>query len=142
MTKTTNSKKSIDLDRCAGRSCCALTNTLDIIGDKWTLLVVRDMLFAGKTQFSDFLESPEGISTNILAERLKRLEEYGLVQKTPYQKKPLRHAYSLTQKGLDLRPVMMEILKWGLNNIEGTATPAEKQEGEQRNKHANTARET
>lgn len=135
------SPKSIDVKTCAGRSCCPLTNALDIIGDKWTLLIVRDMIFIGKSQFGDFLESPEGISTNILTDRLKKLEEYGLVNKTPYQKKPMRYAYTLTQRGLDLKPVMMEILNWGHNNIEGTAGPTEAEIIELRKKYANRSKD-
>ena len=133
------SSKRIDVKACAGRSGCPLTNTLDIIGDKWTLLVLRDMLILGKSLFSDFLESPEGISTNILTDRLKRLEEYGLLEKKPYQEKPVRHAYELTLLGLELKPVMMEIAKWGLRNIEGTLAPTEEQLSEIRKKYAERA---
>ncbi len=141
MTKSITAHKSIDIKTCAGRSCCPLTNALDIIGDKWTLLIVRDIIFIGKSQFGDFLESPEGISTNILTDRLKKLEEYGLVNKTPYQKKPMRYAYTLTQRGLDLKPVMMEILNWGHNNIEGTAGPSEAEIIELRKKYTNRAKD-
>lgn len=133
--------KSIDIKACAGRSCCPLTNALDIIGDKWTLLIVRDMIFIGKSQFGDFLESPEGISTNILTDRLKKLEEYGLVSKTPYQKKPMRYAYTLTRRGLDLKPVMMEILNWGANNIDGTQGPTEGEIVELRKKYTNRSKD-
>src|SRR5215467_10979463 len=77
------------------RSDCAIANALDRVGDKWSLLLVRDML-AGKTTYGQFLESPEGIPTNILADRLKRLEQFGLIARTAYQERPTRHAYSLT----------------------------------------------
>jgi DNA-binding HxlR family transcriptional regulator len=101
------------------RSVCPITNTLDILGDKWTLLVVRDM-FLGKKTYGEFLESPEGIPTNILADRLKRLAQYGIINKTPYQQAPVRYAYQLTPKGQELSEVMKAIIKWGLENIPGT----------------------
>jgi DNA-binding HxlR family transcriptional regulator len=101
------------------RSVCPITNTLDILGDKWTLLVVRDM-FLGKKTYGEFLESPEGIPTNILADRLKRLEQHGIINKTPYQQAPVRYAYRLTPKGQQLSEVMKAIIKWGLENIPGT----------------------
>lgn len=104
------------------RSPCPVTNMLDILGDKWTLLVVRDLMF-GKRTFGEFLESPEGIPTNILAERLKRLERAGLVSKTPYQQRPVRYAYALTEKGSDLRPVLRAIARWGNKHIPGTWVP-------------------
>src|SRR3989338_5583847 len=95
------------------RSICPITNTLDLIGDKWTLLIIRDMIFLKKKSFNEFLESPEGIATNILTDRLKRLEECGLVEKRPYTKTPVRYQYTLTRRGEDLRPVIMEMVRWG-----------------------------
>ena len=89
------------------RSPCPVTNTLDILGDKWTLLVVRD-LFLGKRLYREFTESPEGIPTNILADRLKRLEAAGIIRKEPYQERPVRYAYALTGMGEDLLPVLAE----------------------------------
>ena len=94
------------------RSPCPVANTLDVIGDKWSLLVIRD-LFAGKSTYREFQESPEAIPTNILADRLTRLVEQGLADKSPYQERPVRYAYSLTQKGRDLGPVLAEMAKWG-----------------------------
>ena len=105
----------------ARRSVCPITNTLDVLGDKWTLLVVRDM-FLGKKTYGEFLASPEGIPTNILADRLKRLEQHGIIDRTPYQQSPVRYAYRLTSKGQQLSPVIKEIIKWGLENIQGTKT--------------------
>src|SRR5215469_10973111 len=87
------------------RSACAVASTLDRVGDKWSLLLVRDML-AGKTTYGQFLESPEGIPTNILADRLKRLEQFGIVKRTAYQDHPVRYAYSLTGKGKQLGRVL------------------------------------
>lgn len=103
----------------ARRSVCPITNTLDILGDKWTLLVVRDM-FLGKKTYGEFLASPERIPTNILAERLKRLEQHGIIDRTPYQQAPVRYAYHLTPRGRKLSGVMQAITQWGLENIPGT----------------------
>ena len=101
------------------RSVCPVANTLDRIGDKWSLLLVRDML-AGKSTYGHFLASPEGIPTNILADRLKRLEQFGIVQRSAYQQKPVRHAYTLTAEGKQLGRVLRAIADWGLENIPGT----------------------
>lgn len=101
------------------RSVCPITNTLEIIGDKWTLLVIRD-LFAGKTTYGEFQNSPEQIPTNILADRLKRLTHYGIIDKSPYQDRPVRYAYSLTDRGRSLGPVIESIVNWGLDNIKKT----------------------
>lgn len=115
MKKTTRATSSKPLRR----SDCAVANTLDRIGDKWSLLVVRDM-FAGKTTYGQFLESPEGIPTNILADRLKRLEQFGIITRSAYQERPVRHDYSLTDEGRRLGRVLREIADWGLENIPGT----------------------
>ena len=101
------------------RSPCPIANTLDIIGDKWTLLVIRD-LFAGKTTYGEFQDSPESIPTNILADRLKRLLGHGLITKRPYQERPVRYAYELTDKGRSLGPVLKALVTWGEANIAGT----------------------
>ncbi len=123
----TKKKKKLDVKDCAGRSTCPLTNTLDIIGDKWTLIIIRDMMFLGMKQYGDFLKSPEGISTNILADRLKRLEEYGVVTKSVYQTNPERYEYFLTDVGRALQPVIMAIAGWGLKYIDGTYAPSEEE---------------
>ena len=103
------------------RSPCPITNTLDILGDKWTLLVIRD-LFAGKSTYGEFQSSPEGIPTNILADRLKRLAMHGLIEKTPYQERPVRYSYKLTNVGRSLAPVLKAMVNWGNRNISGTAS--------------------
>lgn len=105
------------------RSVCPIANALDLIGDKWTLLVVRDLLFMGKRLYGEIARSPEGIPSNILADRLKRLEETGLVAKKPYQQNPVRYEYRLTAKGADLMPVLREMVRWANRHIPGTATP-------------------
>ncbi|MCU7818323.1 MAG: helix-turn-helix transcriptional regulator [gamma proteobacterium symbiont of Lucinoma myriamae] len=101
------------------RSACAIANTLDILGDKWTLLVVRD-LYLGKKTYSEFQNSPEKIPTNILAERLKRLESAGIISKQSYQPRPIRYAYQLTQKGEALEAVLKEMVIWGNKFIPDT----------------------
>ena len=118
-----NSKISKKITGCLERSECPVTNTLDLIGDKWTLLVIRDMLFLKKKSFNEFLASPEGIATNILTERLKRLEEHGILEKRPYTQTPVRYEYRLTRRGEDLRPLLMEMIRWGNAHVEGTIVP-------------------
>ena len=102
------------------RSPCPIACTLDLIGDRWTLLIIRDMLFLNKQRFEEFLDSPEGISTNILASRLKALEEMGLVEKRPYGNHSRRMNYYLTEQGKSLRPVLKTITIWGLKQIPDT----------------------
>ncbi len=101
------------------RSPCPITNILDLIGDKWTILVIRDMMFGKKKTFNEFLESPEGIATNILASRLKKLEAYGMIKKSAYSKSPRRYEYTLTKNGRDLRPILRELLRWAQKHIKG-----------------------
>ena len=109
------------LSRSAGfkRSPCAVANTLDLIGDKWSLLVVRDLLY-GKRTYGELADSPEGIPTNILAERLKRLESAGIISSAAYQDRPVRYAYTLTKKGLALGDVLLALVRWGKEYIPGT----------------------
>ncbi|HEV2703237.1 MAG TPA: helix-turn-helix domain-containing protein [Steroidobacteraceae bacterium] len=101
------------------RSICPIACTLDIIGDKWTLLVVRDLM-SGKSHFKEFLTSPESIATNILADRLTRLVSNGLVERYPSNGIAGKDAYRLTEKGHSLRSLMGQIKAWGLAHIEGT----------------------
>jgi DNA-binding HxlR family transcriptional regulator len=101
------------------RSPCAVANSLDILGDKWTLLVVRDLLH-GKQTYGELALSPEGIPTNILADRLQRLEGAGIISRTPYQQRPVRHAYALTPKGRALGDVLLAFVRWGKQHIPGT----------------------
>jgi len=119
MTKKTTESPSSD---CL-RSACPVSSVLDILGDKWTILVVRDMLLLGKRLYSELADSPENIPTNILADRLKRLEAAHIIDKIPYQDKPVRYEYRLTQKGEDLRPLIKELAAWGNKYIEGTLVP-------------------
>lgn len=107
------------------RSTCPIATTLDLLGDKWTLLVVRDLLFVGKRRFGELLESPEGIPTNILSDRLRRLEEHGVVEKSLYSSRPQRYEYRLTAMGADLFPVLRAMAEWGLRHLPGTSAPPE-----------------
>ncbi len=104
------------------RSPCPLTASLDLVGDKWSLLVVRDLI-VGKARYGEFLDSPEGIPTNILAERLRRLQAAGLVRKRAYQSRPARYDYRLTKKGRALVPVLQELARWGHMHLRGTWRP-------------------
>jgi DNA-binding HxlR family transcriptional regulator len=102
------------------RSDCPITCTLDLIGDKWTLVVLRDLLFLNKSKFEEFLASPERISTSVLTDRLHKLEKAGLIEKSPYSTHRLRMSYSPTERGKTLTPVLHEIVKWGRRNFEDT----------------------
>ena len=95
------------------RSSCPVSCALDILGDKWTLLVVRDIMFKRKHYFRDFLASPEKIASNILSDRLKKLEESNIVSRRPDPGNARRVIYTLTEKGLDLLPAIQELLRWG-----------------------------
>lgn len=105
------------------RSDCPIASALDLIGDKWTLLVIRDLLFLGNRRFGELLSSPEKIPTNILSDRLRRLEDCGLVVKVSYQERPPRYEYQLTAKGADLFPVLRALAGWANRHIPGTMVP-------------------
>lgn len=98
------------------RSHCPVANTLDLFGDKWTLLIVRDLLL-GKLRYGEFAQSPESIPTNILADRLKRLEQAGVVLKKAYCDKPIRFQYELTEKGKDLKPILEAMAEWSIKHV-------------------------
>jgi DNA-binding HxlR family transcriptional regulator len=106
------------------RSACAIANSLDILGDKWSLLVVRDLLH-GKHTYGELALSPERIPTNILADRLERLKSAGIVIRTPYQQRPVRYSYTLTPKGSALGEVLLALVRWGKQHIPGTVTLSE-----------------
>src|SRR5262245_9836022 len=103
------------------RSACPIANMLDLVGDKWSLLVVRDLIH-GKTTYGELLASPERIPTNILADRLKRLLEAGLVTRAAYQEHPVRYAYNLNAKGMELGDILLALVQWGKKHIPGTRT--------------------
>lgn len=94
------------------RSGCPVACALDVIGDRWTLLIVRDLL-KGKKRYNGFIESAENIPTNILTDRLRKLEREGLIEKTLYSEHPPRAEYHLTASGQDLGKVVKAMYEWG-----------------------------
>lgn len=94
------------------RSDCPVSCSLDIWGDKWSLLIVRDLMFAKQCTYGDFLKSDEKIATNILASRLQSLEENDIISKSEHPNSKAKVLYQLTQKGIDLLPLMIEINLW------------------------------
>ena len=94
------------------RSDCPVSCSLDVWGDKWSLLIVRDLLDKGKCTYGDFLKSKEKIATNILASRLQTLEENGIISKSEHPESKAKVLYKLTKNGIDLLPVMVEIGFW------------------------------
>ena len=109
----------------ARRSACPISYALDFIGDKWSLLVIRDLMFVGKRQFGEFLQSDERIATNILADRLARLEAAGIIHGAPHPESRAKRVYVLTERGLDLAPVMLELVVWGARHDTKTGAPKE-----------------
>ena len=104
------------------RSDCPVNFAVQLLGDSWSLLVVRDLMFKGKRTYAEFAQSEERISTNILADRLRSLGEAGLVRK---QGRGRGTRYSLTEKGIDLLPVLVDMILWSARHDPATATPAE-----------------
>jgi DNA-binding HxlR family transcriptional regulator len=104
------------------RSGCPVNVSLEVFGDRWSLLIVRDLMVRGFTRFQDFVESGEGIATNILAHRLKKLQCCGIVSCERDAEDARRVNYRLTEKGIDLAPVMLELLIWGAQH-ENTGVP-------------------
>ena len=94
------------------RSDCPISCSLDIWGDKWSLLIIRDLMFAKECTYGDLLKSPEGIATNILASRLQVLEENEIIKKLDHPNSKAKVLYRLTKKGIDLLPIMIEIDLW------------------------------
>jgi len=94
---------------------CPIARTLDIIGERWTLLVVRELGF-GRSRFSEFVENLPGIPATVLSDRLKKLEEHGIVERRVYSEHPLRAEYRLTPKGRSLEPVLGALVNWGLEH--------------------------
>lgn len=104
------------------RSKCPIASALDLLGDKWSLVVIRDAT-VGKRRYGDFLESPERIPTNILADRLKRLEQANILRKRAYQTRPPRYEYLLTEKGAELLPVLQYLARWAHKHIADRWSP-------------------
>jgi len=99
------------------RSYCPINLSLEIFGDSWTLLILRDMMFGGKRHFREMLQSDERISSNILADRLKMLVEHGIVTKTDDETHRQKAVYSLTEKGIALLPIIVQIGAWGSHHV-------------------------
>lgn len=102
------------------RSNCPITQTLDIIGDRWTLVVLRDIVLGGKTSFGEFAKS-EGISSSTLAERLERLEKAGILVRQPAPEDGRKRVWRPTEKALDLLPILLSLSCWGIKHTRGTA---------------------
>ncbi|WP_136660341.1 helix-turn-helix domain-containing protein [Nitratireductor sp. XY-223] len=101
------------------RSRCSIARSLEILGDRWTLLVVRDLMWHGKHTFQELQNSEERMPTNQLSQRLKRLMDWGLVSRKAYQDRPVRYRYELTDKGRALEPLLRQIMHWGYDNLGG-----------------------
>ena len=106
------------------RSTCPVACALDFAGDRWTLLIVRDLL-RGRDTFGKLASSDEGIPTNILSDRLKKMEQAGLIESRPYQERPVRYSYALTEKGRDLSDVLTALARWGKKHVRGTVVAPE-----------------
>jgi DNA-binding HxlR family transcriptional regulator len=105
------------------RSNCPINFALQTFGDKWSLLIIRDIVFFGKKSYGEFLASAEGMATNILASRLAHLEQQGLLLKKPDETDKRKEVYFLTEKGLDLIPILLEMAGWGAQHDPHTAAP-------------------
>ena len=107
------------------RSACPVACALDLLGDRWTLIVLRDLIMARKRYYQELLEGSEGIATNILASRLKLLEAAGLVTRRADPAQARRVIYTPTEKALDLLPVLIELIRWSVKHNAGSAAPAQ-----------------
>ena len=106
------------------RSGCPIAYSLDLFGDRWTLLILRDMVFRKKRYYREFLEAGEGIATNVLADRLARLEGAGMIAKRRDPQDGKRNVYTLTAKGLDTLPILLEMVAWGATYDPETLAPS------------------
>jgi DNA-binding HxlR family transcriptional regulator len=100
---------------------CSIARTLEVVGERWTLLVVRDAL-QGKRRFEEF-QASLGIARNVLAKRLDTLVEHGVMERVPYSERPLRHEYRLTEAGRELRVALIALLRWGERHIDDREVP-------------------
>lgn len=107
----------------AGRSSCPIGKTLDLVGDKWSLLVMRHVIFAGCTTYKELSEMPEHIATNILTERLDRLEKAGILRRLPDARDGRKAVYKPTEKGIDLMPVLLAMIDWGMKYYRDASYP-------------------
>ncbi len=107
------------------RSDCPINFSLETFGDMWSLLIIRDIVYFGKKTYGEFLDSDEGIATNILASRLAHLEQAGILTKNLSPTDKRKDIYSLTEKGLDLIPILLEVAAWGAAHDPQTGAPAD-----------------
>jgi DNA-binding HxlR family transcriptional regulator len=105
------------------RSSCPISTGLELLGDRWSLLIVRDLLFAGFRTYKEFLGGEEGIATNILADRLSALEASGIVTSERDAEDGRKQIYRLTPKGVDLAPVILELGRWAVKHEKGVRRP-------------------
>ena len=105
------------------RSGCPISIALELLGDAWSLLIVRDLMFKERRTFNDFLTGGEGIASNILADRLRKLEDAGIVVKRRDTQDARRFVYRLTAKGIDLAPVLVELVVWSARHETTDAPP-------------------
>lgn len=120
------------------RSVCPINTVLEMVGDHWSLLILRDMMFKGHKSYHAFLKSEEKIATNILADRLTKLESYGLISKANDPSDARRFIYSLTEKGADFAPLLVEMTLYGAKHALVVDTPKDILESIKRNKSAFT----
>ncbi len=105
------------------KSSCPISYGLDLFGDRWTLLLLRDLILQGKTRFAEFLTADEKIASNILSDRLRRLEEHGIVACLKDPSDARQKIYAATDKGLSLTPILLEIAAWGASHDPQTGAP-------------------
>ena len=109
--------------RNQARSDCPINIALEVLGDSWSLLIVRDLMFKGRKTFKEFLEAEEGIASNILTDRLARLEGSGIIARKPDPTDARRFTYRLTETGVDLAPMMVELVLWSSRHFKTAAPP-------------------
>lgn len=107
------------------RSNCPISYSLDLLGDKWTILILRDIALGGKHFYKDFLGAGEGIATNVLGDRLKMLHEFGIIKSKPYERNKTMKYYEITEKGAALIPILIELWIWGAKYDPDTAVSKE-----------------
>lgn len=112
--------------KLAYRSQCPIARSLDLLGDKWTLVIMRDVLFFNRRTFGEIEGAPEQIPTNLLASRLKKLVELGLLEKVLYQEHPKRYRYEPTRQGEEVKPLLRSLKQFGEKHLEGRAMQARK----------------
>ena len=106
------------------RSDCPINHALETFGDTWSLVIIRDIVYFGKKTYGEFLDSDEGIATNILACRLDQLVERGILVRTPCEQDRRKEIFALTEKGLDLIPILLELAGWSARHDPHTSAPA------------------